>query len=61
MEELRSFKRELDIIKEDKESQEKEAIQRAAALRTELQVSSNANRERKKLNINYLELRKATY
>ncbi|KAG1202597.1 hypothetical protein G6F35_012167 [Rhizopus arrhizus] len=37
LEELRSFKRELDIIKEDKESQEKEAIQRAAALRTELQ------------------------
>jgi hypothetical protein len=61
VEELRSFKRELDIIKEDKESQEKEAIQRAAALRTELQVSSNTNKERKKLNINYLELRKATY
>jgi hypothetical protein len=38
VEELRKFKRELEITKEEKESQEKEAIQRAAALRTELLV-----------------------
>lgn len=38
VEELKSFKRELEIAKETKESEEKEAIQRAAALRTEIQV-----------------------
>lgn len=38
VEELKSFKRELEIVKETKESEEKEAIQRAAALRTEIQV-----------------------
>ncbi|KAI8993398.1 hypothetical protein BDB01DRAFT_716170 [Pilobolus umbonatus] len=38
LEELRNYKRELEVTKEEKESQEKEAIQRASTLRTELQT-----------------------
>jgi hypothetical protein len=41
VEELRQFKRELEITKDEKESEEKEALQKAAALRTKLQVSSS--------------------
>ncbi|CEP19894.1 hypothetical protein [Parasitella parasitica] len=37
LDELHKFKRELEITKDEKESQEKEALQKAAALRTELQ------------------------
>ncbi|KAI8075461.1 uncharacterized protein B0P05DRAFT_547596 [Gilbertella persicaria] len=37
LDELRKFKQELEIAKDEKESQEKEAIQKAAQLRTELQ------------------------
>lgn len=37
MEELHGFKRELEITKSEKESQEKETLQKAAALRTQLQ------------------------
>ncbi|CAO0794526.1 unnamed protein product [Mucor circinelloides] len=37
LEELHGFKRELEITKSEKESQEKETLQKAAALRTQLQ------------------------
>jgi hypothetical protein len=39
VEELRKFKRELEITKDEKASEEKEVLQRAAALRTKLQVN----------------------
>lgn len=37
MEELNGFKRELEILNSEKESEEKETLQKAAALRTQLQ------------------------
>ena len=37
MDELNNFKRELEITKSEKESQEKDTLQKAAALRTQLQ------------------------
>ncbi|KAI8356079.1 hypothetical protein EDC96DRAFT_576814 [Choanephora cucurbitarum] len=43
LDELRKFKRELEITKDEKESQEKEAIQKAAQLRTELQEMERAH------------------
>lgn len=38
VEDLRKFKRELEILNDEKESQEKEALQKAAALRAEIMV-----------------------
>ncbi|KAI8345343.1 hypothetical protein BD560DRAFT_458378 [Blakeslea trispora] len=43
LDELRKFKRELEVAKDEKESQEKEAIQKAAQLRTELQEMERAH------------------
>lgn len=41
MQSLAKFRRELEITRDEKESQEKEALQRATALRTELTVCKN--------------------
>jgi hypothetical protein len=38
VDDLRKFKRELEVLKDEKESQEKEALQKAANLRAELLV-----------------------
>ncbi|KAK4510368.1 uncharacterized protein ATC70_004798 [Mucor velutinosus] len=43
LEELHGFKRELEITKSEKESQEKETLQKAAALRTQLQEMERAH------------------
>lgn len=43
MEELHGFKRELEITNSEKESQEKETLQKAAALRTQLQEMERTN------------------
>ena len=37
---LHKFKRELEILNDEKESQEKDALQRAAELRTEIVVNN---------------------
>lgn len=38
MDDILNFKRELEILKNDKESQEKTALQEAASLRSRIQV-----------------------
>jgi hypothetical protein len=38
VDDLLDFKRELEILKDDKDSQEKTALQQAAALRTRIKV-----------------------